>query len=184
MKKHIRVAFACALSLTAASAMAASTASASITGLTFTLVDLTPEDSNASFYNLRSELGYSRTLLQTRDDSLNASESRLAEKYQLLGDTPLTSSQGNASVVGASTADSLSASGAASGATTAFMGIVDSRSYTLDNQYGGLSGIQLAPHSMLIVSAQASANAWAGPLHVSPAMFHKLKRPCRCSPAP
>jgi hypothetical protein len=162
MMKPIRVAIACALSLTAASAMAASSASASITGLTFTLVDLTPDDSNASFYNLQPALGFTGVSVQAKDDVVGTSESFSQTRNQLQWERSLTSTQGNAYAAANSSADGVSANGYANGPLTSFGGSAGTQSYNSANQSSGLTGILLSPHSKLIVTVTASASASAG----------------------
>lgn len=154
------------LSLISASAIAGAYSSASIGDLTFTLMDLDPTDGVVAGYTLMPTVsGNGSSVGATVEDMVLGSGSHTVSNLSDQAFFPMIAdvSVGNASARAAVGAGLASASGAANGLDSTY----SARATTGSREgygYGSGYGIDLLPHSVLIVSAKASASAWAGNL--------------------
>lgn len=163
-----RLAFAVTLaSLLAASplvAQAGSYATATVGNLGFQLIDLDSTDGVLPSYVLSTAGGNNTTAsVYSSDGSLGWSDSAGKTRDQLFSNLSLDTSTGKAQAHAEVTSTSVSASGSAAGKGTSF----NASAYTGQASssyyyYGSYYAIDLSPHSVLVVTARANVDAWAG----------------------
>jgi len=163
MIRFTTVAAACAIALSATSAFAASQSSASISGLTFTLIDLTPRDGIAPSFSFLSSTGSTALTISASDTALGESESAARTRPGTFSFTrdylvELTNASSSASI----TSDKLTVSGAASGPQTSYSasasaGVINSSSY----YYSLPLNLTLSANSLLLIDATFSLAASA-----------------------
>lgn len=156
--RKISLALACASLGLVGTVHAASSASATVGGLTFQVIDLNPFDGvDAAFSFVATSTGSTTLQVSANDngESDSASKSRAQAFYtKTLSTEDLT----NASATAAVSQYAVSASGSATGASTSF----NAQAGTSSGYYYGSSGIlSLTANSLLIVSAEASVSAKA-----------------------
>lgn len=158
-----RLAAACVLSFVSASSMAGSYSFAQVGDLTFTLIDLDPTDGITPSYNLLTlQSGNQSSVSASANDSAqgwseSASRSRNLSFYPLNAEV----NAGGASALAQVRTDGVSAGGVANGAGTNYNASASTAANAGYYYYGGY-GIELSARSVLLVSATASAQAWAG----------------------
>lgn len=152
------LALACASLGLVGTVHAASSASATVGGLSFQVIDLNPFDGvDAAFSFVASASGSTSLQVSANDngETDSASKSRSQAFYtKTLNTEDLTNASATASV----SQYAVSASGSATGPSTSFNG----QAQTSGNYYYGSNGIlSLSANSLLIVTAEASVNAKA-----------------------
>jgi MYXO-CTERM domain-containing protein len=162
MTRSTSVALACALALSATSALAASQSSASITGLTFTLIDLKPNDGVAASFSFLNANGStalsvsaSDTLVGDSDTQSRTRAGTFAFSREFL--TDIANAGAKASITGQS---SLVASGSAAGPQTSYNASVSTgvqNSYYYPSQLN----LSLSANTVLLITADVSLTASA-----------------------
>lgn len=156
--RKISLALACASLGLGGTVHAASSASATVGGLTFQVIDLNPFDGvDAAFSFVASSTGATTLQVSAADngDSDSSNKSRSQGFYtKTLSTEDLTNATATAAVV----PYEVSASGSATGYNTSF----NAQASTSAGSYYGSNGIlSLSANSLLIVSAEATLNAKA-----------------------
>jgi hypothetical protein len=152
-------------SLTSVSAMAGAWSSASIDQASFTLLDLAPADGIAASYELTTASGSNRSwvAVMAQDGVLGETETPFAATQSLVGETSVTRVVGRTTTFASASPEGVVASGVANGPSTNYSaGAVTGKT----NGFGSdmSFGIDLSPHSVLVIAVRASAQAWAGNL--------------------
>lgn len=152
-------AVACALFLSGSAAFAAAESSASISGLTFTLVDLDIDDGIAAGFSFDA-FSSNTSLSFSVNDGLGGSENYSKNRAGFLSFTRSTGSVAGEPVAYevSISGDALSAYGAAAGANTSYS--VSATSGSSYNYYG-YNNLSLTANTVLIIKAQADVFASA-----------------------
>lgn len=152
------IAAACALAFSATSAMAASSASASITSLNFTLIDLAPQDGIAPSFSFSDVNGRTFLAAKVEEGLENEGHSRVrvgtfASDGQFLTNLPDASAQAKADGY------LLSAKGSASGFQTRYEATASTgNNYTYS---GGPLNLTVSANTILLIDAHVSLTASA-----------------------
>lgn len=161
MKRTLSVVAVAALSLVGSLAQAASQSSATISGLTFSLIDLNPNDGIAPSFSFLTTTGTTALTLGANNTSLVESESMSTSRA---GTFSFTREQlvsiTNAYAKGALTTESLSVSGAASGPSTSYNGSASTGSSQSYYYYPQLN-LSLSANTLLLIDADIKLKAEA-----------------------
>lgn len=133
-------------------AQAASLASASVSGLNFTLIDLDPNDGVTSSFSFTNTVGSTAFTLSASDTSLGETESASSSRagtFSFTRDQWLSLT--NTSVHGILNNEGLSVTGAANGASTSFVGSVSSGASNYYYYYSTPGNLSLTANSLLLV---------------------------------
>jgi len=155
------VAAACALVLCAANAQAASSSSASISGITFTLIDLNPNDGIDPSFSFQTSKGTTTFSLSATDNAVGESDSSSRTRPGTFSFTNDQLSQlTNVAASGTLTNQSLSVSGSAYGPQTSY-NTSASTGVNNGNYYGAPLNLTLSANSVLLIDAEVNLAASA-----------------------
>ncbi len=158
MNRRTSVVFACLLSMVGSSAFAYAESSATINAINFQLIDLVPQDGAASF---QFSAGKTALSVSTSDGTVGESDTIAKTRNGTFAFADAFASQlTNASATASISTDQIKTSGSASGSNTSYNGFANTG---VSNSYPYYSGtnLTLSAHSMLIITAEASAFASA-----------------------
>ena len=157
------VAAACALALCAVNAQAASSSSASISGITFTLIDLAPNDGIDPSFSFQTSKGSTTFSLSATDNAIGESDSASRTRPGTFSFTSDQISQlTNVSAAGSLSNQSLSVSGAANGPQTSYSVSASTGANPNGNYYYSLPlNLTLSANSVLLIDAQVDLSASA-----------------------
>jgi hypothetical protein len=163
MKKITLLAWAIASLAYGVSAQAASSASASISDITFTLIDLAPNDGSTPWFSINSAKGSTSFSLSATDNALGESDSATVTRQ---GTFKLSMDQlyalTNTQVQGSITDKSLSVSGAAYGPQTSYNASVSTGvSGSYYPYYSQPLNLSLSANSVLLIDAKVDLAASA-----------------------
>lgn len=163
MIRHVTTAVACAILFYGAAAQAASQSSASISGLTFTLIDLDPNDGITPSFTFSNALGStvatfsaSDTLLGEADSASRTRPGTFSFSFNAL--TDMTNAGAKASLDNSS----LSVSGFANGPQTSYSASASTGANSNGNYYYSLPlNLSLSANSVLLIDAEVDLAASA-----------------------
>ncbi|MDO9238072.1 MAG: PEP-CTERM sorting domain-containing protein [Aquabacterium sp.] len=161
MKRTLSVVAVAALSLVSSLAQAASQSSATISGLTFSLIDLNPNDGIAPSFSFLTTTGTTALTLSANDGGLVEAESMSTSRPGTFSFTrEQLASITNAYAKGALSSESLSVSGAASGPSTSYSGSASTGSPQSYYYYSTLN-LSLSANTLLMIDADIKLKAEA-----------------------
>ena len=164
MIRSTSVAIACALAFSATtSAFAASQSSASITGLTFTLIDLKPRDGIAPSFSFLNSVGSTVLSVNATDNFVGESDSASRTRVGTFSFTrSYLTDIANAEAHSAIASNTLTASGSAFGAQTTYSaGASTGASTNSYYYYGQPLNLSLSANTVLLIDADVSLSAAA-----------------------
>lgn len=157
--RKISLALACASLGLVGTVHAASSASATVGGLTFQVIDLNPFDGIDAAYSFVASAPGSTTLQVSANDNGDTDGASKSRSLAFYTKTLSTEDLANASATASVSQYAVSASGSATGQSTSFNAQANT---SASNYYYSSNGIlSLSANSLLIVTAEASVNAKA-----------------------